>query len=97
VGVIALDQPVTGIAPATLAPENYLDQFAQPRLNSTIFTVVGYGTEVRKPESGPQKPQPMSYPLIRRYDRSGPEADPADPAAQRQPERHPRRWRHLLR
>jgi hypothetical protein len=67
VGVIVLDQPVTGIAPATLAPENYLDQFGQPRLNSTIFTVVGYGTEVRKPESGPQKPQPMSYPLIRRY------------------------------
>jgi hypothetical protein len=67
VGVIVLDEPVTGIAPATLAPENYLDQFAQPRLNSTIFEVVGYGTEVRKPESGPQKPQPMTYPLIRRY------------------------------
>jgi hypothetical protein len=67
VGVIVLDQPVTGITPATLAPENYLDQFAQPVLNGTIFEVVGYGTEVRKPESGPQKPQPMSYPLIRRY------------------------------
>lgn len=67
VGVIVLDQPVTGITPATLAPENYLDQFAQPRLNGTIFEVVGYGTEVRKPASGPQKPQPMSYPLIRRY------------------------------
>ena len=67
VGVIVLDEPVTGIAPATLAPTNYLDQFAQPRLNKTIFEVVGYGTEVRKPESGPQKPQPMSYPLLRRY------------------------------
>lgn len=67
VGVIVLDQPVTGIAPATVVPENYLDEFAQPALNSTIFTVVGYGTEVRKPESGPQKPEPMSYPLIRRY------------------------------
>ena len=67
VGVIVLDEPVTGITPATLAPTNYLDQFAQPALNSTIFEVVGYGTEVRKPESGPQKPQPMSYPLIRRY------------------------------
>ena len=67
VGVIVLDEPVTGIAPATLAPENYLDQFAQPTLNTTIFEVVGYGTEVRKPESGPQKPQPMTYPLIRRY------------------------------
>ena len=67
VGVIVLDEPVTDIAPATLAPENYLEQFAQPLLNSTIFELVGYGTEVRKPESGPQKPQPMTYPLIRRY------------------------------
>jgi hypothetical protein len=67
VGVIVLDEPVTGITPATLAPTNYLDQFAQPLLNKTIFELVGYGTEVRKPESGPQKPQPMTYPLLRRY------------------------------
>jgi hypothetical protein len=67
VGVIVLDEPVTGITPATLAPLDYLEDFAQPALNRTIFEVVGYGTEVRKPETGPQKPQPMSYPLIRRY------------------------------
>ena len=67
VGVIVLDKPVTGITPATIAPVNYLDAYGQPKLNKTIFDVVGYGTEVRKPESGPQKPQPMSYPLIRRY------------------------------
>ncbi|MFD2762744.1 S1 family peptidase [Micromonospora eburnea] len=67
VGVVVLDKPVTGIAPATVAPSGYLDQFAQPKLNKTIFEVVGYGTEVRKPESGPQKPEPMSYPLLRRY------------------------------
>jgi hypothetical protein len=67
VGVIVLDSPVTGIAPATLAPVGYLDRFAQPKLNKTLFEVVGYGTEVRKPDSGPQKPQPMSYPLIRRF------------------------------
>ena len=67
VGIIVLDEPVTDIEPATLAPEGYLDEFAQPRLNETIFELVGYGTEVRKPETGPQKPQPMSYPLIRRY------------------------------
>jgi hypothetical protein len=66
VGVIVLDRPVTTIAPATIAPQNYLDAFAQPRLNSTIFTSVGYGTEVRKPDSGPQKPAPMTYPLLRR-------------------------------
>jgi hypothetical protein len=68
VGVIVLDSPVTGIAPARLAPvAGYLDRFAQPTLNKTLFDVVGYGTEVRKPDSGPQKPQPMSYPLIRRF------------------------------
>ena len=70
VGVIVLDQPITNIAPATLVPDtdpNYLDQFSQPRLNRTIFTVVGYGTEVRKPLTGPQKPQSMSFPLMRRY------------------------------
>jgi hypothetical protein len=66
-GVVVLDKPVTGITPATMAPEGYLDQVAQPALNSTLFDLVGYGTEVRKPESGAQKPQPMSYPLIRRY------------------------------
>jgi hypothetical protein len=67
VGVIVLDEPVTGITPATLAPLNYLDAYAQPVLNRTLFELVGYGTEVRKPLTGPQKPQPMSYPLQRRY------------------------------
>jgi hypothetical protein len=67
VGVIVLDRPVTGIAPADIADLDYLDAFAQPRLNRTLFTAVGYGTEVRKPAAGPQKPQPMSFPLIRRF------------------------------
>jgi len=67
VGIVRLDEPVTGITPAPLAPLGYLDQYESPVLNSTIFELVGYGTEVRKPEAGPQKPQPMSYPLIRRY------------------------------
>ena len=68
VGVIVLDRPApANIAPATIAPLNYLNAYAPPRLSKTIFTAVGYGTEVRKPESGPQKPQPMNYPLIRRY------------------------------
>jgi Trypsin len=66
-GVIVLDRPVTSIVPAALAPQDYLAAYAQPLLNQTLFTSVGYGTEVRKPDSGPQKPQPMSYPLIRRY------------------------------
>ncbi len=67
VGVIVLDAPVTNIAPAAIAEENTLDAYRQPLLQGTLFTTVGYGTEVRKAESGPQKPQPMSYPLIRRY------------------------------
>ena len=65
--MVVLDRPVTNIAPADIAGLDYLDAFAQPVLNQTLFTAVGYGTEVRKPLSGPQKPQPMSYPLIRRY------------------------------
>ncbi len=67
VGVVVLDAPLTTIAPAKIAPSGYLNQFAQPKLNSTLFTIVGYGTEVRKPDSGPQKPTPQSYPLIRRF------------------------------
>jgi hypothetical protein len=66
VGVIVLDRPVTNIAPAKIAPVNYLNAYQQPKLNSTLFTSVGYGTEVRKADSGPQKPTPMSYPLLRR-------------------------------
>ena len=66
VGVVVLDEPVEGITPVKLAPVGYLDAYKQPKLNKTIFEVVGYGTEVRKAESGPQKPTPMTYPLFRR-------------------------------
>lgn len=64
--VIVLDKEITSIVPARLAPLNYLDQFTSNELNSTLFTLVGYGTEVRKDESGPQTPTPFTYPLIRR-------------------------------
>ncbi len=64
--VVVLDRPVTGITPATLAPVGYLDQLKQSQLNKTLFELVGYGTEVRKPDSGPQKPTPQGLPLIRR-------------------------------
>lgn len=66
VGVVVLDTPVTGIAPAKVAPAGYLDRIPRSQLAHTLFTIVGYGTEVRKPDSGPQKPTPLSYPLIRR-------------------------------
>lgn len=65
VGVIVLDEPVEGIAPAPVADLGAADAIKQPR--KTIFTAVGYGTEVRQAESGPQKPTPQSYPLLRRY------------------------------
>ena len=67
VGVVVLDQPVAGVTPAKLAPQDYLERYAQPRLNRTLFRVVGYGTEVRQPDEGPQKPTPQSFPLQRRY------------------------------
>jgi trypsin len=69
VGVIVLDQPVAsfGTGYPALAPVGTLDAIKTSDLSKTLFTAVGYGTEVRKPDSGPQKPQPMSYPLIRRY------------------------------
>jgi hypothetical protein len=67
VGVVVLDQPVVGIDPAPLAPLNQLEQYRQPALNKTLFTVVGYDTEVRQATEGPQKPTPQSYPIERRY------------------------------
>ncbi len=66
VGVVVLDRPVTGVAPAKVAPANYLDRVARADLAHTLFTIVGYGTEVRKPDAGAQKPTAQSYPLIRR-------------------------------
>ncbi|WP_435769756.1 S1 family peptidase [Nocardioides sp. SYSU DS0651] len=65
VGVIVLDAPITHIAPAEIAPVGTADQIKHPR--STIFTAVGYGTEVRQAEEGPRKPTPQSYPMLRRY------------------------------
>ena len=65
-GVVVLDRAIRGIVPAELAPLGYLDQFTSDQLNSTLFTLVGFGTEVRKADEGPQKPTPFSYPIIRR-------------------------------
>jgi hypothetical protein len=66
VGVVVLDRDET-LAPATIAGLGTLDRIKTANLSKTLFRAVGYGTEVRKPTEGPQKPQPMSYPLIRRY------------------------------
>jgi Trypsin len=65
-GVIILDS-APGLPTAPLAPENYLNQFQQPVLNHTDFLTIGYGTEVRKSETGPQTPIPQRQPIVRRY------------------------------
>ncbi|GEP40596.1 hypothetical protein NPS01_42590 [Nocardioides psychrotolerans] len=66
VGIVQLDAPVAGITPATIAGLGRLDQIASSQLRKTLFTAVGYGTEVRQSDTGPQNPTPMTYPLIRR-------------------------------
>ena len=66
VGVIVLDAPITGVQPASLTPLNYLNQFKDTVLRKTLFTVVGYGNEVRKLNGLTGKPTPMRYPLLRR-------------------------------
>ena len=66
VGVVVLDKE-PAVAPAEVAELNTLDAIKKSDLSKTRFTAVGYGTEFRKPEAGPQKKQPLTYPLIRRY------------------------------
>jgi len=58
VGVVVLDQPYTGAAPAVLPPLGYLESLSQGNggLNKQTFTLVGYGVFFDKPDDGPQKP-----------------------------------------
>lgn len=67
VGVVELGEPVTTIAPGRIAPVGTLDLIASSKLSKTLFTAVGYGTEVRQPESGPQKAVAENFPLLRRF------------------------------
>jgi hypothetical protein len=62
VGVVVLDEPYTGAAPATLPPRNYLAGLANGNggLNKQTFTVVGYGVFFEKPSEGPKKPTDVS-------------------------------------
>lgn len=76
VGVVILDNPLPPelvAQPAGIAPVGTLDAIPKSTLNSTLFRVVGYGTEVRKyqplpddPNQG-KRPTPHSFPLVRRY------------------------------
>lgn len=63
--MVILDRPVTSIEPADLAPVGTLDAIPQSKLVKRLVHTVGYGTEVRRADSGPQAPTPMSYPLRR--------------------------------
>jgi secreted trypsin-like serine protease len=65
-GVIILDE-APGLPITPLAPEGYLDRFAQPALNKTDLLTIGYGTEVRQADDGPQTPTPQRQPIVRRY------------------------------
>ena len=60
-GVIILET-APGLPTTPLAPENYLDQFEQPVFNSTVFLVIGYGTEVRG-----NPPTAERQPIVRRF------------------------------
>lgn len=65
-GIVILDR-APRLPTTPIAPRNHLDRYEQPLLNSTEFLVVGYGTEVRRAETGPQTPTAMSQPIVRRY------------------------------
>ena len=65
-GVVILEK-AQSLPTARLAPANYLNQFEQPVLNSTEFLTIGYGTEVRQADSGPQTPTPQRQPIVRRF------------------------------
>jgi hypothetical protein len=57
VSLILLDQPVTGIAPARLAPAGFLDALKDAHaLNDLAYLNVGYGTSEKVPTTGPTFP-----------------------------------------
>ncbi|HEY8544847.1 MAG TPA: trypsin-like serine protease, partial [Acidimicrobiales bacterium] len=65
-GVVILDE-APGLPTTPLAPANYLDRFAQPRLNTLEVLTIGYGTEVRQADTGPRNPVPQRQPIVRRF------------------------------
>jgi len=85
--VVVPGRPVSGITPARIAPLRYLDECARPSLDSTVLTLVGYGTEVRQASTGPQNPEPRELPdRAPLHRRGGPEAHRAGVADQPQRE-----------
>lgn len=66
VGIVVLDEPVSGITPATLAPEGFLDTLSVQQLHQAAFMPVGYGVHFEKPASGKKKPTAVA-PLVRQF------------------------------
>jgi len=64
-GVVILDTAVS-LPSVPLATANYVDLLPQKQFNKTLFTAVGYGTEVRS-EEPPRKPVPEREPIVRRW------------------------------
>lgn len=91
-GVVILDK-APGLPRTPLAPENYLDQFEQPLFNSTVFLVIGYGTEVRGQPADRGAPADRS-PV---HHRGRPVAGRAGLPDERERERSASRWRDVLR
>lgn len=52
VSLILLDQPVTGITPARLAPVGFLDSLTNKQLDGLQYLNVGYGTSEKEPGTG---------------------------------------------
>ncbi|WP_138444879.1 S1 family peptidase [Sinomonas susongensis] len=65
VGIIKLDTPVSQPFYPLAAPGT-LDALAPGDVPKTTVTAVGYGAQLAKPDSGPQRRVPVSYPMIRR-------------------------------
>ena len=65
-GVIVLDSPVTQPT-YPLAALGTLDAIRPGDVPKTIVTAVGYGDVMGKPDSGPQTPTPIAFPMERRY------------------------------
>ena len=53
IAVVQLDQPVPGIAPASLPPLGFFDQMTPSDLHGQLFTAVGYGSTGRTNGGGP--------------------------------------------
>ena len=65
-GVVSLDTAVS-LPTAPIAPADYLSSLRQKEFTKTLFTTVGYGTEVRQATEGSRKPVPERQPIVRRF------------------------------